>query len=69
MLNKGSMLKFKKMLGYLIGIIGISLIVSKEKTLSLVVDTGFFINNFYFSILAILLIIISYFLIIAGRRL
>ena len=69
MLEKGSMLKVKKVLGWIIGIIGILLIVSKETTLNFVANTGFYISNFYFSILAILLLIISYFFIISGRQL
>ena len=68
MIQKKTMQQTKKILGYLIGIIGIALIFAKEGTLSFVTDTGFFAGNFYFSILSILLIITSYFLIIAGRQ-
>jgi len=68
MIKKGTMQQTKKILGYIIGILGISLIFAKEGALSLVANTGIFIGNFYFSVLSILLIISAYFLIIAGRR-
>lgn len=68
MIKKGTMQPIKKILGYIIGIIGILLIIIKETTLNFVTNTGFFIDKFYFSILSILLIISAYFLIIAGRR-
>lgn len=68
MIKKGTMQPIKKILGYIIGIIGILLIIIKETTLNFVTNTGFFIDKFYFSVLSILLIISAYFLIIAGRR-
>ncbi len=64
---KGTMIQFKKILGYLIGIMAFGLIFLKEKTLELIFN-GFTISGFEISILSILLIINAYFLIIAGRR-
>lgn len=68
MIEKGTIQQAKKILGYVIGIIGVSLIFKKEETLSFVANTGFFMGNFYVSSLSILLIVTSYFFVIAGRR-
>lgn len=68
MLEKGTMRSVKKILGWIIGIIGVLLIVSKESTLNFISNTGLYVSNFYFSILAILLVISAYFLVIAGRQ-
>jgi len=69
MLEKGTMRTFKKVLGWIIGAIGVLLIISKENTVNFIANTGFFIDKFYFSILAIILLIGSYFLIKSGAQL
>ena len=69
MLEKGTMRPIKKILGWIIGAIGVLLIISKENTINFIINTGFFIDKFYFSILAILLLIVSYFLIKSGTQL
>ena len=67
MMSKGTMLPLKKILGWISLIIGILLIISKDKIIR-TITIGFFIGNFYVSLLSILLLIIAYFFIISGRR-
>ena len=58
--TKGSMIPIKKVVGWIIGIIGISLIIGIECIKNLAFENP--------AILGIILVVSAYFLAIAGRR-